>query len=64
MLKSHKFNELSDKKCVAPGCGKLLKARLVAGKQPQNIRKCWKHYAEIRYPSGKCEVSHRDAVRL
>ncbi len=43
MKKSHKFNQLSKKKCVETGCRKFLKVRLVETKQPNKINRCYKH---------------------
>lgn len=43
MKKSHKFNELSKKKCVEGGCRKFLKQRLVETKKASNIDRCYKH---------------------
>jgi len=74
MKKSHKFNELSDVKCK---CGKPLKARIVATKQPSNAHKCYKCYSNLRYATlrtpkldatdkvtvnRECVMSHRDAL--
>lgn len=43
MKKSHKFNELSSKKCIEEGCRNFLKQRLVDTKQPNNITRCYAH---------------------
>ncbi len=48
MKKSHKFNELSGKKCKVPGCRKFLKKRLVESKEPKNIDRCYQHDLTIR----------------
>ncbi len=48
MKKTHRFNELSDKKCKEPGCRKLLKKRLVESKEPTNITRCYAHNLVIK----------------
>ena len=59
-------------KCVE--CGKPIKSRLVALKQPHNRRKCYKCYAAVRYGNAllinhtdsidrRCITSHRTACK-
>ena len=65
MIKSHKFNELSDKVCDVKGCNKKLKARLVEGREPKNITKCYGHYLVMSYRAGKDRIGNRkDRVRF
>jgi len=52
MKKEHKFDELSSKICDEPSCGKKLKIRLVEGRLPRNITKCYKHYIEAEARRG------------
>ncbi len=48
MKKTHRFDELSGKKCKVEGCRKFLKKRLVESKEPNNIDKCFKHNLVIK----------------
>ena len=48
MKKTHRFNELSDKKCKETGCRKFLKKRLVESKEPHKITRCYAHDLVIR----------------
>ena len=41
MKKSHKFDELSDRVCMEPGCDKHIKQRLVDTK---DARRCYYHW--------------------
>ena len=61
MKKAWKHDELSDTLCV---CGKALKARVVFWKEPQNARKCYRCYSEIRYHGSPrlCVASHKTAM--
>jgi len=58
MKKSHKFDELSDKKCNVPGCRKMLKQRLVASKEPHKITKCYNHDLALKRAEQK-EKNHK-----
>ena len=43
MKKSHRHDQLSDRVCLAPGCPKLIKQRMVDTK---DARLCYKHFCK------------------
>ncbi len=54
MKKSHRFDELSDKRC---SCGKKLKKRLVESKEARKITKCYQ--CGLDEKRAKAKKAHR-----
>jgi len=40
----HAFSKLSKVRCSVPGCGKIIKLRLVEDRSPTNAEVCYEHH--------------------
>lgn len=46
MRKPFHFTKLSNLECCEPGCRRRIKANVLARKEPENARRCYKHYRQ------------------
>lgn len=49
MKKSHRHSDLSDRVCMAPGCHKLIKQRMV---ETKDARLCYEHFCLKEFNRG------------
>jgi hypothetical protein len=46
--KKYDYDEMSNRRCMEPGCGRRLKKRLVEAKDSRNITHCYEHEPKHR----------------